>query len=244
MSVISHHTVSRYQEAKLNLQSLFKQTYQVAFGLAMVLLITAGRPSSFGLTITVVLGIAFVSWSETKRLSDNRIESNKELLRNIRTDQEELLEQEGTLAFLAILPILHKYELKSHTKASNLNSLIVEEKLKIAARAKFAFDQKENFSQELDEIFEQFTNRYQRIEYETNPRFQKILSEKLEKDMNDFIQLLNSLKDRFEHLIGEELLLSEELLLKELLLKEELLLIESVKLIEAVKLKLNRANVH
>ena len=84
MAIISHNTVSRYQEAKLNLQSLFKQTYQVAFGLAMVLLITAGRPSPFGLTITVVLGIAFVSWSETKRLSSNRRnESIKRILKKM-----------------------------------------------------------------------------------------------------------------------------------------------------------------
>ena len=118
-----------------------------------------------------------------------------------------------------------QYELKSHTKASNLTSLIGEEQLKISARARFVFDEKENFSQELDEIFEQFMDfvqdRYQRIEYETNPRFQKILREKLEKDMNDFIQLHNSLADRFQNLIEEELLL-----------------------IEAVKLNLSRVNVH
>jgi len=213
MAIISHNRVSRYQEAKLNLQSLFKQTYQVAFGLAMVLLITAGRPSPFGLTITVVLGVVFVSWSETKRLRDNRIESDKELLRNIQIKQEELLK------------ILRKYELQSHTQTSNLTSLIGEEPLKIAAMARFVLDENENFSQELDEIFEQFMNfvqdRYQRIEYETNPCLQKILSEKLEeKEMNDFIQLQNSLADRFQHLIEEELLL-----------------------IEAVKLNLSRVNV-
>ena len=234
MAIISHNRVSRYQEAKLNLQSLFKQTYQVAFGLAMVLLITAGRPSPFGLTITVVLGIAFVSWSETKRLSSNRIESDKELLRNIQIKQEEFLKQEELLKKVELLKKevlldfflgMLQYELKSHTKASNLTSLIGEEQLKIAARARFVFDEKENFSQELDEIFEQFMDfvqdRYQRIEYETNPRFQKILREKLEKDMNDFIQLHNSLADRFQNLIEEELLL-----------------------IEAVKLNLSRVNVH
>jgi hypothetical protein len=224
MAIISHNRVSRYQEAKLNLQSLFKQTYQVAFGLAMVLLITAGRPSPFGLTITVVLGIAFVSWSETKRLRDNRIESDKELLRNIQIKQKELLKI-LLIKQQELLKILCKYELQSHTQASNLTSLIGEEPLKIAEMARFVLDENENFSQELDEIFEQFMNfvqdRYQRIEYEINSCLQKILSEKLEeKEMNDFIQLQNSLADRFQNLIEEELLL-----------------------IEAVKLNLSRVNV-
>jgi len=168
MSIISHNTVSRYQEAKLNLQSLFKQTYQVAFGLAMVLLITAGRPSPFGLTITVVLGIAFVSWSETKRLSSNR--RNESIKR-----------------------ILKKME--EHGKKQNMEACS-------------------------DEIFEEFTKlkqgRYQRdprTKYETNPLFEKKLIEKLElesklaKHMNEYIELQNSLKDKYQSLIEEKSLL-------------------------------------
>jgi hypothetical protein len=168
MAIISHNTVSRYQEAKLNLQSLFKQTYQVAFGLAMVLLITAGRPSPFGLTITVVLGIAFVSWSETKRLSSNR--RNESIKR-----------------------ILKKME--EHGKKQNMEACS-------------------------DEIFEEFTKlkqgRYQRdprTKYETNPLFEKKLIEKLElesklaKHMNEYIELQNSLKDKYQSLIEEKSLL-------------------------------------
>jgi hypothetical protein len=168
MAIISHNRVSRYQEAKLNLQSLFKQTYQVAFGLAMVLLITAGRPSPFGLTITVVLGIAFVSWSETKRLSSNR--RNESIKR-----------------------ILKKME--EHGKKQNMEACS-------------------------DEIFEEFTKlkqgRYQRdprTKYETNPLFEKKLIEKLElesklaKHMNEYIELQNSLKDKYQSLIEEKSLL-------------------------------------
>ena len=77
MTIASRNQSSHYQEAKSNLQSLVKQTCQVGLGFAVMLLVTAGRPSAFGLSVTVGLGIAFVAWSESKRLSEATVSSSK-----------------------------------------------------------------------------------------------------------------------------------------------------------------------
>jgi hypothetical protein len=73
MNIVSRNQISHYQEAKSNFQSLVKQTCQVGLGFAVMLLVTGGRPSAFGLSVTVCLGIAFVAWSESKHLSLNTL---------------------------------------------------------------------------------------------------------------------------------------------------------------------------
>jgi len=77
MTIASRNQISHYQESKSNLQSLVKQTCQVGLGFAVMLLVTAGRPSAFGLSVTVGLGIAFVAWSESKRLSEATVSLSK-----------------------------------------------------------------------------------------------------------------------------------------------------------------------
>ena len=77
MNIASQNPISHYQEAKSNLQSLVKQTCQVGLGFAVMLLITAGRPSAFGLSVTVGLSMVFVAWSEIKRLSETTVSSSK-----------------------------------------------------------------------------------------------------------------------------------------------------------------------
>jgi hypothetical protein len=76
MTIASRNQISHYQEAKSNLQSLVKQTCQVGLGFAVMLLVTAGRPSVFGLSVTVGLGIAFVTWGEVRRLDSNNFSIN------------------------------------------------------------------------------------------------------------------------------------------------------------------------
>ena len=76
MNIASQNPISHYQEAKSNLQSLVKQTCQVGLGFAVMLLVTAGRPSAFGLSVTVGLGIVFVVWGEVKRLDSNNFSIN------------------------------------------------------------------------------------------------------------------------------------------------------------------------
>ena len=78
MTIASRNQISHYQESKSNLQSLVKQTCQVGLGFAVMLLVTAGRPSAFGLSVTVGLGIAFVAWGEVKRLDSNNFSVNEE----------------------------------------------------------------------------------------------------------------------------------------------------------------------
>ncbi len=78
MTIASRNQNSHYQEAKSNLQSLVKQTCQVGLGFAVMLLVTAGRPSAFGLSVTVCLGIGFVAWSEVRRLDSNNFSINEE----------------------------------------------------------------------------------------------------------------------------------------------------------------------
>ena len=46
-----------------------------------MLLVTAGRPSAFGLSVTVGLGIAFVAWSEVRRLDSDNFSINEETQR-------------------------------------------------------------------------------------------------------------------------------------------------------------------
>ena len=81
MTIASRNQISRYQEAKSNLQSLVKQTCQVGLGFTVMLLVTAGRPSAFGLSVTVGLGIAFVAWSEVRRLDSDNFSINEETQR-------------------------------------------------------------------------------------------------------------------------------------------------------------------
>jgi predicted DNA-binding protein len=76
MTIASRNQISHYHEAKSNLQSLVKQTCQVGLGFAVMLLVTAGRPSAFGLSVTVGLGIAFVTWGEVRRLDSNNLSIN------------------------------------------------------------------------------------------------------------------------------------------------------------------------
>jgi uncharacterized protein YjbI with pentapeptide repeats len=77
MTIASRNQISHYQEAKSNFQSLVKQTCQVGLGFAVMLLVTAGRPSAFGLSVTVGLSMVFVTWSEIKRLSETTLSSSK-----------------------------------------------------------------------------------------------------------------------------------------------------------------------
>jgi small subunit ribosomal protein S3 len=86
MTITSRNQISHYQEAKSNLQSLVKQTCQVGLGFTVMLLVTAGRPSAFGLSVTVGLGIAFVTWGEVRRLNSDNLSINEETQKeNIKT---------------------------------------------------------------------------------------------------------------------------------------------------------------
>jgi len=63
---------SLYEESKSSLSSLVKQMAQVGLGFAGVLLLTGGNPSPLILGSSVLGGIAFVAYSEEKRLTKDR----------------------------------------------------------------------------------------------------------------------------------------------------------------------------
>jgi uncharacterized protein YjbI with pentapeptide repeats len=69
MTLVNRQQISLYEEAKAGLNSLVKQTAQVGAGLLGMLLLTGGNPPALTVGLSVIGGIAFVAWSEEKRLT-------------------------------------------------------------------------------------------------------------------------------------------------------------------------------
>ena len=69
MTLVNRKQISLYKEAEAGLNSLVKQTAQVGAGLLGMLLLTGGNPPALTVGLSVVGGIAFVAWSEEKRLT-------------------------------------------------------------------------------------------------------------------------------------------------------------------------------
>jgi uncharacterized protein YjbI with pentapeptide repeats len=69
MTLVNRKQISLYEEAEAGLNSLVKQTAQVGVGLLGMLLLTGGNPPALTVGLSVVGGIAFVAWSEEKRLT-------------------------------------------------------------------------------------------------------------------------------------------------------------------------------
>jgi uncharacterized protein YjbI with pentapeptide repeats len=72
MALTNRRHINFYEESKAGLSSLVKQTALVGTGLLVMLLVTGGNPPGFIVGLSVCLGIAFVAWSEKKRLTDIR----------------------------------------------------------------------------------------------------------------------------------------------------------------------------
>ena len=69
MTLVNRKQISLYEEAEAGLKSLVKQTAQVGAGLLGMLLLTGGNPPALTVGLSVIGGIAFVAWSEEKRLT-------------------------------------------------------------------------------------------------------------------------------------------------------------------------------
>ena len=69
MTTINRQSISRYQQAKAELNSLMKETAQVGAGFLAMLLLTGGQPPAYTVALSVVGGVAFVAWSEHRRLN-------------------------------------------------------------------------------------------------------------------------------------------------------------------------------
>ena len=72
MALTNRRHISLYAEAKAGLSSLIKQTALVGAGFLVMLLLTGGNPPGFVVGLSVCSGIAFVAWSEKKRLTDSK----------------------------------------------------------------------------------------------------------------------------------------------------------------------------
>jgi len=105
------------------------------------------------------------------------------------------------------LETLRETQLQALTETCN-QYLTRDKAARRADTAKFLLHKKEELVYELDAIFERFMKllkeRYQNMEDESNPLFRQIRQDKLEKDINDFMELQNKLVDKFQRLVDED----------------------------------------
>lgn len=75
MAPVNRKEISLYQEAKSGFTSLIQQTAIIFVGFIVMLLVTAGTPSSFTILLSFCLGIVFVAWSEQRRIKNLRLKT-------------------------------------------------------------------------------------------------------------------------------------------------------------------------
>jgi hypothetical protein len=72
MVPVNRRQLSLYDEAKAGFSSLLRQTTVVFVSFVVILLLTGGAPSSFAIALSFCSGIAFVAWSEQRRVTKLR----------------------------------------------------------------------------------------------------------------------------------------------------------------------------
>jgi hypothetical protein len=72
MVPVNRRQLSLYDEAKAGFSSLVRQTTLVFVSFVVILLLTGGAPSSFAIALSFGSGIAFVAWSEQRRITKLR----------------------------------------------------------------------------------------------------------------------------------------------------------------------------
>ncbi|MCA2640090.1 MAG: hypothetical protein EWV49_01870 [Microcystis aeruginosa Ma_QC_Ch_20071001_S25] len=106
------------------------------------------------------------------------------------------------------LETLRETQLQALTETCN-QYLTRDKAARRADTAKFLLQKKEELTYELDAIFERFMkllkDKYQIMDEENNPLFRQIRHDRLEKDINDFVELQNKLIDKFQRLVDEEI---------------------------------------
>ncbi|MDJ0735042.1 MAG: hypothetical protein QNJ47_13420 [Nostocaceae cyanobacterium] len=73
MAPVNRKEISLYEEAKSGFTSLIQQTAIIFAGFILMLLVTAGTPSSFVVVLSLCIGISFVAWSEGQRIKILRV---------------------------------------------------------------------------------------------------------------------------------------------------------------------------
>ena len=90
MAPVDRNEISLYEEAKSGFTSLIQQTAIIFVGFILMLLVTAGTPSSFTILLSFCLGIVFVAWSEQRRIKNLRVNTTSLPENRIAELQEEI----------------------------------------------------------------------------------------------------------------------------------------------------------
>lgn len=91
----SHSRPSSLQEPIARFTSLLSQTVVVFAGLLFMLFLTGGQPSALVLSLSVIAGIAFVAWAESRREAKNR---------NVSTRLPALIQRQGHVPDITFYP--------------------------------------------------------------------------------------------------------------------------------------------
>jgi uncharacterized protein YjbI with pentapeptide repeats len=112
MTLVNRKQISLYEEAEAGLTSLVKQTAQVGVGLLGMLLLTGGNPPALTVGLSVVGGIAFVAWSEEKRLT--KFYSRRSHLRSfVKANKKNA----SITEFFGVNPIQYKLDIKVNVES-------------------------------------------------------------------------------------------------------------------------------
>ena len=101
MTLVNRKQISLYDEAEAGLNSLVRQTAQVGAGLLGILLLTGGSPPALTVGLSVVGGIAFVAWSEEKRLTKFYVQQTQ-LIHNSVSEEKRLTKVYARLGQLMV----------------------------------------------------------------------------------------------------------------------------------------------
>jgi hypothetical protein len=174
MVPITRKKISLYEEAKNGLSSLVWQTATVFVGFIFILLLTGGNPSSFAITLSFILGIAFVAWREQIRVAKLRYRDSDDLLdkRKMSSKYIHLLKQQkvggkvvqvkssnirNNVAINQVLvmaggKVVQVKSLDSTDKKSNIESLLYELQESITIDSNLSDDEKSDAVEHLKAI--------------------------------------------------------------------------------------------
>jgi uncharacterized protein YjbI with pentapeptide repeats len=122
MTLVNRKQISLYEEAEAGLNSLVKQTAQVGAGLLGILLLTGGSPPALTVGLSVVGGIAFVAWSEEKRLT--KFYARRHLISFIGVNEVKANKKDSTIAEFFGNGIEHNLDLKVIVASAKAKSQI------------------------------------------------------------------------------------------------------------------------
>ena len=123
MTLVNRKQISLYEEAEAGLNSLVKQTAQVGAGLLGMLLLTGGNPPALTVGLSVIGGIAFVAWSEEKRLT--KFYARQSHLISLGLNEVKANKKNAIIAeFFGANPLQHNLDIKMKVESVKAKSQI------------------------------------------------------------------------------------------------------------------------